>query len=578
MPASSSQLDEQTRQRVRAISATAAALPPHEREPYIHSACGPDTLLRAQVFEELTAVSNASPNSPAPAPAYREVTTETRTMRTPVEGQIIGAYRLGKKISEGGMGMIYRAERADGKFQRAAAVKFILGDLTGPLRQRFDRETRVLAALQHPNLVLLYDAGETNAGVPYLVMEFVAGETLQELLERRGVLPIAETLRITQQTAAGLEAAHREGVIHRDIKPANLMVTYDQLGLPHVKVLDFGIAFPQYEDRLSRTDSRIGTLLYMSPEQIVRTAGAELTPASDVYALAAVTYEMLTGQVFFYRRQKPLPPFVARLHEGLPPALETVLRKGLADEPLARYQSALDFAHALIEADGLARTVPVSAPLQHEAEQIVRTVSNRTPGTLPSAPQATLVEAPSAPTLRENPTSTAQPIPPLPNPGNYWPLVGGLLLLLALGSGAFYRWQNKSVETTAVTPPAANSTQANAAAPVSQPTATANQRLKLRLNIVKRAALPETGCTFALFKPEITQVPAPGQIKAEQLQLIITGLGRQAEGDLAQQAPIAPGTYWSKFACNAPTHTPITNRVTVAPDPQNPGSATVTVN
>lgn len=557
------------------------------------------------------------------------------TMLDPLElvGQSIGPYQVTEKISQGGMGVVYRARRADGRFEREVAIKFIIGALTKDIRRRFAREMRVLAALQHPNLVLLYDAGEFGAEVPYIVMEYVAGETLQALLERQGRLPLAETLQIAQQAAAGLQAAHSAGVIHRDVKPANLIVNFERGGL-RVKVLDFGIAFPQHEDvQVTSVRARIGTFFYMSPEQMQFRSGPELTPASDVFALAAIVYEMLTGQLYFERRQQPLPPHVARLDATLPHLFEPVLLKGLAETPQDRFQTTEAFAQALMEAAQASQTLPVPGPrattvVQQSAEAsqpLARDISLASPTPL----TAKITPSLSSHTAKAQPVSVVatrpqiQPVPTAPANGptslgiRPLPTLAAcvtVLILITVSATVYYQRvsssavnnvtvninnhasannnnainnstsnnnaNNNGANITAQPPAVVTQTveakpvtpDGSAASPRAMP---ADTRLPLRLNIRDRASMPESGCTFALFRPQLDAVPPPNEIKPEHLQLVFTDIGRQADGKVAGLNLLATGVYWSKFACKTPRHTPVISRVTIAPDPQNPGVALV---
>src|SRR5689334_6992892 len=195
----------------------------------------------------------------------------------------IDRYEIKTLIAAGGMGSLYLARDTNPNTNRLVAVKLLLANLdSGDLRERFAREARALAALNHPNIVNIYDSGEYE-GSPFIVMEYVRGETLSELIKRRSPMSVAQKLKLIAELCAGLAQAHEAGIIHRDIKPANLMV--DQQG--RLKILDFGIARVAESSKtrvglpLTQIDMMIGTPGYMSPEQI---EGGEVDHRSDIFA------------------------------------------------------------------------------------------------------------------------------------------------------------------------------------------------------------------------------------------------------------------------------------------------------
>ncbi|MGI5162313.1 protein kinase domain-containing protein [Microbispora sp. CA-102843] len=245
-----------------------------------------------------------------------------------------GRYRLTSPIAAGGMGEVWRAD--DELLGREVAIKLlgrhVAGDAT--FRDRFRSEARITAALTDPGIAQVFDYGETD-GLAYLVMELVRGEPLSAILARNGVLGPDVTLDIVQQTARGLHAAHRAGVIHRDVKPGNLLVT--ETG--QVKITDFGIARALEAAPLTATGTILGTAQYLSPEQ---ASGTTLTPASDVYSLGVVAYECLAGRPPF-TAETPVALALRHLNDTPPPlpgnvpapvaALVTAM---LAKDPAAR--------------------------------------------------------------------------------------------------------------------------------------------------------------------------------------------------------------------------------------------------
>jgi serine/threonine protein kinase len=232
------------------------------------------------------------------------------------------------------MATVHRAW--DEELQRPVAVKVLAASLGSDpeLRARFVREARAAARLSHPNVVAVFDVGD-DGGLPYFVMEHVDGGTL----EGRGPLPAEEAVALVRQAAAGLAHAHAEGVVHRDVKPGNLLVRSDGT----VKVADFGIARAAGDSRLTQAGTILGTAAYLAPEQAV---GDHATPATDVYALGSVLYELLTGRPPRTPRtlaelsyDEPLTP-VRDLAPSVPPAIEDVVMRCLAADPRYRPQDA----------------------------------------------------------------------------------------------------------------------------------------------------------------------------------------------------------------------------------------------
>ena len=269
---------------------------------------------------------------------------ETRPSRV---GERLGPYRLESLLGAGGMGEVYRAE--DPRLGRTVAIKVLPQQFAGrEARQRFEREARATAALDHPNLCTLHDLGETDDGRPYLVMAHYRGETLAERLER-GPLGIEEALDIALQVTRALEVAHAAGVVHRDIKPANLMLA-EGLG---VKVLDFGVATLLGETALTRTGTSPGTPAYMSPEQI---EGEGVGPATDLWSLGVVLWEMLAGSRPF-RGQNAMGVLYAITHHPpdslttrrpeVAPELVAVVERMLEKDPAVRWGDATALRQAL---------------------------------------------------------------------------------------------------------------------------------------------------------------------------------------------------------------------------------------
>jgi serine/threonine-protein kinase len=217
------------------------------------------------------------------------------------------------------------------------------------------REARIIAALDHPNVLTVFDVGRLPDGRPYIVMEYVAGRSLSRLLEGGQVLPMDVALDVFQQVALGLGHAHRHGVAHRDIKPANILLRQRSTGRPLVKVADFGIASVAVTGGSGHEPAYIGTPHYMSPEQ---AAGEPVVPASDIYSLGVVMYRALTGHRVFpgespseltlhHLRTEPRPLRHVAPHLDIPPALERIVLKCLRKAPAERYRTTEDLLEDL---------------------------------------------------------------------------------------------------------------------------------------------------------------------------------------------------------------------------------------
>ena len=268
----------------------AAAVGPHERLAYVRNACGGDTALYEAVIERVSASWMIDLNDHERA--HEDVALALGESRSP--GELIGLYRILRVLGQGGMGEVYLCERADDQYRKQVAIKLVSrGLISRQVQTRLRTERQILATLDHPNIARLLDGGTTEDGVPYLVMEYVDGEPIDEFCDRRE-LTVAERLQLFQVVCSAVQAAHRNLIVHRDLKPSNILVTAD--GTP--KLLDFGIAKlldvrqTTHTVAMTQADIRILTPDHASPEQI---RGQHITTASDVYVLGVLLYELLAG-------------------------------------------------------------------------------------------------------------------------------------------------------------------------------------------------------------------------------------------------------------------------------------------
>lgn len=272
-------------------------------------------------------------------------------------GTRLGDCEILSVVGAGGMGEVYRAR--DGRLQREVAIKVLPDFLAGDRDRlrRFEQEARAAAALNHPNILSVYQFGQTETGAPYVVMELLQGQTLRERL-MTGALPVRKTVEYALQIARGLAAAHDRGIIHRDIKPENLFITRDGA----VKILDFGLAKLVSSDggaqntitaMGSQPGTVVGTMGYMAPEQL---RGQTVDHRCDIFSLGAVLYEMLSGQRAFHGNTpadtvsailKEDPPELSEESEKIPAALARIVHRCLEKDPAERFQSARDLAFNL---------------------------------------------------------------------------------------------------------------------------------------------------------------------------------------------------------------------------------------
>jgi serine/threonine-protein kinase len=322
------------------------------------------------------------------------------TLRVPPGAALIGAviadrYHIIKKLGEGGMGQVFLAEHV--KMGRPSAIKVMTPGMMqdADAISRFNREAANASRITHPNVAAIYDFGETSDGLIYLAMEYVEGSPLTSIVEQSGTLPPARAASIIRQTASALDAAHERGIIHRDLKPDNIMIARNRDGSDLVKVVDFGIAKSAHGtgQKVTKTGLVVGTPEYMSPEQL---AGDAVDARSDTFALALVAFHILTGKLPYaegsaqetmIRRLTDRPRTLAETRPGVawPPALESVMERGLNRESSGRPASSGEFAAAF------AGAVEGMAPIEGDVDGATKVI-----GAVP----ATRVARASAPSTR----------------------------------------------------------------------------------------------------------------------------------------------------------------------------------
>ena len=285
-------------------------------------------------------------------------------------------YRVEAFLGQGGMARVHRG--TDLVLDRTIAVKILAGHMARDPQavRRFRREAQAAAGLSHPGIVGVYDTG-SDGDVHYIVMEFVTGQTLADVLQERGALQPVHAAGIASAVASALGHAHRKGIVHRDVKPANVMITPSG----EVKVMDFGIARAVDSDPLTQTAAILGTATYFAPEQ---ARGEPVDSRSDIYALGVVLYEMLTGRppfvadspvavAYLHVREDPTPP--SRVNPAIGSGLEAVVLRAMAKDRGARYQTAEELVSDLerVRTDGASGVSAAAAAHPTEATLVERT-------------------------------------------------------------------------------------------------------------------------------------------------------------------------------------------------------------
>lgn len=368
----------------------------------------------------------------------------------------IGRYQLVAPIGLGGMGALYRAW--DPQLDRQIAIKVLVRD-DPELRERFAREARSAAGLRHPNIVTIHDVGE-HEGQPFIAMEYIQGKTLAKIIEDHQPLSQARKIELLEELCNGLSFAHKAGIVHRDVKPANLIVSTEG----QLKILDFGIARVAQATGMTQTGMLIGTLNYMSPEQM---SGLEVDSRSDIFAVGAVCYELLCyaqafpGEVaasIFHGILYGAPIPLATQAPELDPELIRIVERAMEKEPRDRYQDLAVMGadlqrvrQRLLQAEAPGPTVilepdpPPAAPPPVAAP--------------PAAPPPTIKPPATPPPVTSSPPTVPPPLPAPPRRRRIlsWQLLTGMLLLLTVIAVLVLAIrdqpaQEKKLDTPTVTP------------------------------------------------------------------------------------------------------------------------------
>lgn len=324
-------------------------LPTEERERFLNERCGTDQELLGQVQSLLSSLDSSDSFIEVPVwtdsnflntSAKRELSKSlVPTYEAGIDemiGRTIGVYRLDKQIGRGGMGTVYKAERADGEFKQTVAIKLIKRGMDSDfIVRRFRHERQILASFEHPFIARLLDGGTTTDGTPYFVMEFIEGETLYKYCDQK-TLPIRDRLKLFQKVCSAVEYAHERQIVHRDIKPGNILI--NQSGAP--KLLDFGIAKILDPELIHESLNPTGSMLrmmtpdYASPEQV---RGQDVAPSSDIYSLGILLYELITGHRPYALAGRSIHEVSRAVCDVMPPLPSEAMR--LPDQLLSQYGS-----------------------------------------------------------------------------------------------------------------------------------------------------------------------------------------------------------------------------------------------
>src|SRR5947209_12948730 len=375
-----------------------------------------------------------------------------------VDDELVGKtladkYRIEELINEGGMGSVYRSTHV--LMDKVVAVKVLHPSLAADdkIVARFSREAKAASRISHPHALNVTDFGEDEDGVVFLVMEYLNGETLKDVIHKDGPMPLTRAVEIIRQVSGALEAAHNEGVVHRDLKSDNIMLI-DVGGGDWAKVLDFGIAKiienVDQDPALTAPNLIIGTPQYMSPEQC--SQAADIDSRSDIYSLCVILYEMLVGHVPFtgesptaimMKHLQETPPSVLEERKDVPAAVGRVVARAMAKRPEDRYQTVSELSEAFTSAAEGKESAAVAADIAGTPERttsriLVPTGANEPPRTTASeeTDEETLVRPRESAATAGEPEMFSDVVPPPAESFNPWrviiPAVAGLIIVFAV--------------------------------------------------------------------------------------------------------------------------------------------------
>ncbi|MDQ2768857.1 MAG: serine/threonine protein kinase, partial [Gemmatimonadota bacterium] len=515
---------------------------------------------------------------------------------------IADRYHVIRKLGEGGMGQVYLAEHV--KMGRMSAIKVMTPALVHDTDAvgRFNREAANASRINHPNIAAIYDFGETSDGLIYLAMEFVEGESLTKLCEALGALPAPRAAEITRQVASALEAAHERGIVHRDLKPDNIMISRGRDGADLVKVVDFGIAKAAEGagQKVTRTGLVVGTPEYMSPEQLT---GDTLDGRSDLYALALVTFNMLTGMLPFTGQttqeallkrltDRPLSLAEARPDLFWSPELQAVLDRALSRLAQDRYQHANEFGAAMVAAVAGMR----DGELLHAPTLVIPGTATGAGSAVPTTAASTAASASASvpSTASSPPTASAPPavaaLPPAPRTARDRFLVPALLvaaLIVIVGGAMFKRARAARAVNVASTPTVDSAASglgepstAPLSAPSTPPSSSTVPPTASDSDDDKRDSSDSNGSgADSVVSTSPTATPVPGAGAGPRLGTRIRERRAEKDASRKSKAPVIPTAPSSSLSAPpvAPATPPVQPPVTTSSAPANAEQARAAV-